>query len=140
MPDDDIGIGPRSIAPGGFNGIRTSSPYDDPLTCQNPTWGVSAKTKKLPLRHNVTIPSREAGDSIAPQITMTTFIAAKTRKGVSKLDRGTRDIRRPKAHKDHSPIIAVIWTERVEALSALSNIFPPVNGRANHATLKAHIR
>ena len=66
MPDDDIGIGPKSIAPGGFNGIRTSSPYDDPLTCQNPTWGVNAKTKKHPLRHNVTMPSRDAGDSIAP--------------------------------------------------------------------------
>ena len=47
MPDDDIGIGPKSIAPGGFNGIRTSSPYDDPLTCQNPTWGVNAKTKNI---------------------------------------------------------------------------------------------
>ena len=97
MPAVAIGIGPISIAPGGFRGIRTSLPYEDPLTYQNPTWGVSDKIKITPPIHKVTIPSKETGASIAPQMIMTTFIAAKTRKGLSKLDRGTREKRRPKA-------------------------------------------
>jgi len=92
-----MGIGPKSIAPGGFKGMRTSLPYEDPFTNQNPTWGVIDRTKAIPPRHKVTIPNKDAGASRAPQIMMTTFIAAKTRKGVSKLDRGTRDKRRPKA-------------------------------------------